>query len=398
MTKWIKIKCLETKNRKYLKANKMIPSKEKTEDIVLLRLDAIGDFILWLDSAKEYRGLYPETRIVLVCNACNKVIAEKLGMFDEIIPVSMNRFLVEDNYKKEVEAIFKTSHYGVLIQTEFSRTIEMDVLAAMIPATEKIAMEADESKNNLSRYIVRNSTKKLADGIYSRLIVADREWKMELIRNADFIRALGKPNFRAGVFRLPLMERQTDFPKTKYFIIFPGASSQKKQWAPENYAHVIQSVFKNTEYCGIICGAESERLIGEKVMEKVGTIRDDRLINKAGKTTLLELIEYIRNAVFVITNDTSGVHFATSTDTPSVCIAGEQNKGRFLPYQLEKAKENEYLPVICSAEMKCARCTYTKRSWRCLWNIIIKRHFLCIEKVKVSSVERAVQKIKEDFS
>lgn len=393
MTKWIRVKCLETINRQYLKKNKWVSAKKALEDIALLRLDAIGDFILWLDSAQEYRKLFPKARIVLICNKCNMIIAEKLDMFDEVISVSMDRFSVEDVYKKEIENSFKSLHFKTLIQTAYSRTIEMDILAAMIPAAKKIAMEADESKNNLSRFIVRKSTREMADAVYSRLIVSDNKQKMELIRNADFVRRLGKADFKADIFHLPVIENHVVLPEREYFLVFPGASSQKRQWAPDKYAHVIKTILRKTEYCGVLCGAEKESGIAEEVIKKAYVIETDRLLNKAGKTTLLELIEYIRNAAFVITNDTSGVHFAAATGTPAVCIAGEHHKGRFLPYQLEKPEENKCLPIICNAGMKCAGCSYTKRDWRCLWNIVIRKHFLCVEKVEVSAVEKAVQSI-----
>lgn len=396
MTKWIKVKCLEAKNRQYLKMNRWASAEKEREDIALLRLDAIGDFIIWLDSAKEYRNMFPKARIVLICNKCNKMIAEKLDIFDEVISVSMDRFSVEDTYKKEIEKSFKSLHFKTLIQAVYSRTIEMDILAAMIPATEKIAMEADESKNNLSRFIVRKSTKKMADAVYSRRIVSDDKQKMELIRNADFVRRLGKEDFKADIFCLPIMKEYVELPEGEYFLVFPGASSHKRQWSPDNFAYVIKIILEKTGYCGVLCGAEKETEIAEEVIKKVGVIEKDRLLNKAGKTTLPELVEYIRNAVFVITNDTSGVHFAAATGTPAVCIAGEHNKGRFLPYQLEKSKENKRLPIICNAGMKCAGCTYTRRDWRCLWNVIIKKHFLCVERVEISAVEKAVQSILDE--
>ncbi|MBT4662351.1 MAG: lipopolysaccharide heptosyltransferase family protein, partial [Candidatus Marinimicrobia bacterium] len=45
--------------------------KNKLELVLLIRQDAIGDFVMWLDTAKEYRELYPSenNRIVLVGNA-----------------------------------------------------------------------------------------------------------------------------------------------------------------------------------------------------------------------------------------------------------------------------------------------------------------------------------------
>ena len=46
------------------------PQQNKLELVLLIRQDAIGDFIIWLDTAKEYRKLYPqeEYKIILVGN------------------------------------------------------------------------------------------------------------------------------------------------------------------------------------------------------------------------------------------------------------------------------------------------------------------------------------------
>ena len=35
------------------------PQLNKLELVLLIRQDAIGDFVMWLDTAKEYRKLYP---------------------------------------------------------------------------------------------------------------------------------------------------------------------------------------------------------------------------------------------------------------------------------------------------------------------------------------------------
>ena len=50
------------------------------------------------------------------------------------------------------------------------------------------------------------------------------------------------------------------------------------------------------------------------------------------KTNINELIEAIRDAEFLITNETSAVHIAESVTTKSFCILGGGHFGRFLPY------------------------------------------------------------------
>ena len=57
--------------------------KQTTHQIVLLiRQDTIGDFVLWLDTAKEYRKLYPSGnyKIVLVGNALWCDLARDLSL------------------------------------------------------------------------------------------------------------------------------------------------------------------------------------------------------------------------------------------------------------------------------------------------------------------------------
>ena len=53
--------------------------------ILVIRLDAIGDSVIWLDQAKEYRKRFPNHKLVLFHNISWKDIAERLPYFDECI-------------------------------------------------------------------------------------------------------------------------------------------------------------------------------------------------------------------------------------------------------------------------------------------------------------------------
>ena len=46
---------------------KIIPFR-KEKSILIVRLDAIGDFIIWLDAAKEIKKHFPDKHLVLLCN------------------------------------------------------------------------------------------------------------------------------------------------------------------------------------------------------------------------------------------------------------------------------------------------------------------------------------------
>lgn len=47
----------------------VVRKKEKgAKGILLVRFSHIGDFVIWLDAAKEYRNLYPGETITLLCD------------------------------------------------------------------------------------------------------------------------------------------------------------------------------------------------------------------------------------------------------------------------------------------------------------------------------------------
>ena len=48
------------------------PQQNQLELVLLIRQDAIGDFMMWLDTAKEYRKLYPPDKYKIIL-AGNKI-------------------------------------------------------------------------------------------------------------------------------------------------------------------------------------------------------------------------------------------------------------------------------------------------------------------------------------
>ena len=71
-----------------------VPKHNQLKLILLIRQDRIGDFILWLDTAKEYRKYYPpeNCKIILLGNALWSDLAKELPFWDEVLPVNVKVF------------------------------------------------------------------------------------------------------------------------------------------------------------------------------------------------------------------------------------------------------------------------------------------------------------------
>lgn len=359
------------------------------DEILLIKLDAIGDFIIWLDSAKEYRKLFPQKNIYLFCNEICRLIAESTGYFDKVLTVDVKKLEIDRNYLKRTMNGLKDFSFDMLIQTEYSRTLHMDMLAASIPAREKIGYQCDESRLNLSRRLVSGRNRKRADCIYDRIIPAESHTKMELKRNADFLRGLGLTEFKSATPRLRVMEEKAGLvPKEPYFVVFPGGSSRIKSWRTEQFSEIINYVLDKTEWRAYICGSQGERELYDQIVQY--SRREERIINYCGKTDLLQLAEVVRNAGLVISNDTSGIHCAAATGTNAVCIMGDQSYGRFLPYD---ADVNKDCVVVCDAGLGCRGCVHKRMTLKCIAYLLRKGCYLCVDSVDVETVKHAVDNV-----
>ena len=192
------------------------------DSVLVIKLDAIGDFIIWLDSAKEYKEMFTGKHCVLMCNKACKEIAEATEYFDEVVALDIKKFEQDKKYQEEQIERNKVRAYGMLIQTAYSRTQHMDILAASIPANKKIAFEADESKSNVSRSVTSKKNKQILDSVYDQLIPASTEILMELQRNKEFMIGLGKTDFKSAIPKLPHIDG-VQIPQYDYFLVFPGS-------------------------------------------------------------------------------------------------------------------------------------------------------------------------------
>jgi ADP-heptose:LPS heptosyltransferase len=101
----------------------------------------------------------------------------------------------------------------------------------------------------------------------------------------------------------------------------------------------------------------------------------------AGKTSLLDLVEVVRAATLVISNDSSPIHIAAGTVTPSVCILGGGHFGRFLPYTTECLNGPSAKITAVWHDMDCFGC-----SWKCKFKPEATQAVPCIATVSVDLV------------
>jgi len=345
--------------------------KVEQEQVLLVRLDLIGDFIIWLDSAKAYRELYPTQKIVLFANSTWAELAVHFDYWDEVIAVDVPELRANDWFRLRQLVELHARGFSYAIQPTFSREHVADLCIRASNAKVRLG-----HLGNLSNIAPEKKT--LSDRWYTRLIDLKDEPEVELNLNAAFVRAQGLTTFQS---RLPEINQRFDLPANltitePYFVIAPGASWAPKMWPAENFAKVAREIHQARGLKLVLCGTEAERHICQKVEQLSGV----KALNLAGQTTLCDMVEVLRNAQLLIANDSASVHIASATKTPSVCILGGGHFGRFLPYPTAVNLPKERIKTVLE-QLNCFGC-----NWNCKYAFDRNGVVWCISCISVSSV------------
>ena len=355
-----------------------VPKHNQLKLILLIRQDRIGDFILWLDTAKEYRKYYPPEnyKIILIGNAIWSDLAKGLPFWDEVLPVNVKAFKALSRYRWNI--LRKVRNFGakIAIQPTYSREFyHGDSLIRASNASKKVS-----SAGNMSN---RNQLKSnLADRWHTELIPSSPEQLSELERNAEFFSGFIKKLYLPSY---PELELSCDcniqeLKHKSFYILSLGANKKYREWPYKYYAKIAQKIHKKTGWLGLICGAENEFYLGEHIKK----LCDAPLQNYTGQTTLSELTCLLAKSQILISNETGTAHIANAVGTPTVCILGGGHFGRFVPYPELSGKINNLKVVF--HKMPCYGC-----DWKCVYHIKDEDPAPCISNISVDAVWNEVK-------
>jgi len=356
------------------------PQKNQLEVVLLIRQDAIGDFVMWLDTAKEYRKLYPadKYKIVLVGNKIWYDLAEELPYWDEVLAVDVKQFKTFSRFRWILLRKIRSFGAQIAIQPTFSREFyHGDSLVRASKAIRKISSVGDMGNRNwLKKFI--------ADSWHTELIPVSTIPMTELERNAEFFSGLSNYSHITGYPQLDIPELwlSSEWKEKIFYILVPGTSGavDGKEWPPSFFSDIADNIFQQTRWPGLICGAKQEYRLGEQILK----LTDAPLQNLCGLTTLVELSGLLSQSRLTISNDTGVVYLSSAVGTSSVCIVGGGHFGRFVPYPDFPGQSNHLKTVYYS--MPCYGC-----NWVCVFPVKKGEPTPCIENISVDAVWETVR-------
>ncbi|GAB0120171.1 glycosyltransferase family 9 protein [Acidisoma sp. 7E03] len=285
--------------------------------ILLIKADAIGDFVLSLDAMLELRQAFPEAHLTLACGPWNVPMAKALDLFNEIHVV--NFFAPRADIPRPT---FTVDLLNGLEERRFDLAIDVRIdadtreIMPHIQATYKCGFESNPVVDSQMTFWLPHGMPPGTDanlGMHQTLLMR------RLIHTV------------IGVFRttpdVPRLLRERvvvpadfDLSFTEGRILIACSTSSgriAKNWPLRRYCSIISWLCNKMGAAVLLLGGGDQRAEAEYL---IGECRSPYLSSAAGQTSLPQSLDLISRADIYLGNDTGLTHLAARLGTPTVCI------------------------------------------------------------------------------
>lgn len=339
----------------------------KNKGILLLRTDKMGDFILSINPILQLKKSNPNLDIDIVINKANYNLAKSLGIFRNITTINPNSskirnlisFLKDTKGKKydyAIDLISGTNHLSSILQL-FSR------------ATNKVGVPTGIRKYFLTKKVTVDDLKYETELVYDILGGLVNKKKKDIL--FPFLR-LDEEDKHKNILSSYRLKPY------KYMCVYPiiEGLEKKRQWPLDYYADLIKRMLVQLPNIKlVIIGTSKDRGYIESIVKE---IKNERVVNLAGKLTLLELIYLFDKCLFSLGGLAGPSHIsAVICGRPSFCIVGGT--------PIRRWTSDDYPYIIIKKSPACYPCEHLKEC-------VNKHKYRCLDDISVKDVMDSVKK------
>ncbi|MFP6735206.1 MAG: glycosyltransferase family 9 protein [Rhodospirillales bacterium] len=337
---------------------------------LIVRMDGIGDMVLFRRSLEHYGqvlGLSPSEITILGCKSWGAVAAEifagyRLFMIDE------HAFARQTFYRFKISLAVRRLAPSVTICDSYLRRAMMAdslVWVASAPTSLVSLPFINEPTRTEFTYYLSQVDRIIDTGPYPT---------HELARHYRFLSELAGREIPAQAPQIPWRRQSPEIAAAgAYAVLNPGSNEYGRRWPYGSYLDIAEKLLARGLRVVIVGGP------GERPGDHRDRFGDDgRIIDLIGATSMPELLDILKHAACVISNDTGPAHLAIALGAPTVVVVGGGHFGSFVPYP-EAARPPHARFVF--EEMPCYHCF-----WRCHLRATRFDVFPCVSAIPVDAV------------
>lgn len=310
------------------------------ENILIVRLDVVGDMILTSGFIREVRANFPQARITLVCSPLVYPIVELCPYVNEILILNIK--MLDKTFSKLLEtlAVFCRKN---LWQRNFSIAFSLQWGSNNLPGLLMCWLSGAKERIGFGEFPAEGwgemppaEILKRDNFFLTKNIVTPRSAVAEIEKIFYLLEAVGlKVNqtqtelWFGTADALQARELLKNIPSTcKKVLLGIGAGLRSRQYPAEKLLIALKELSKKN-LVFIIVGGQAE-LDDANFIEK--NLPSGKVLNLVGKTTLRETEAVISLMDFYIGNDSGVMHMAAAALVPCLVLYRDaQDKEDYLP-------------------------------------------------------------------
>jgi len=298
-----------------------------SRNILVVKLDGLGDYILCDPFFRELRNKYPNHKITVILFEDLLVLSSFSPYFDTVLPYNgkiKNRILKYFNALIFSYKFLRKTNFEIAIIPRWDTDFNFATLIAFLSCA-KIRLGYSSSVNHY---------KAKFNIFYDSLLTHVNKEKLlchESVLNLKLLESLGHIDLNYN-FTLNYLKKNAKVLLTTckdIFAIVLSAGSPARNWSINNYILLLNSLIDSTDYDFIILGTKGEIF---ESMQIIDAVRSDRIKNFVGKTDLIDLVNIISSSKFIFGPDTGAIQIASAFSVPSFVLTPfSKNSERLYP-------------------------------------------------------------------
>ncbi|XRO75809.1 glycosyltransferase family 9 protein [Methanocaldococcus sp. 28A] len=278
---------------------------EKIENILVIRLEQIGDVILTTSFFRELKKNYREAKITVLCRDVTKDLFKLIPWVDEIVVLNtpwlsrndsdgylnVLKFIMK-NYKKYDLVFDLHPDPRNLIISKFvgKYTVAYDIKGFKFLIDKPINWNFKKVEHIVDRYI----------NILKELGLTVEDYNLEIILDDNIMH-----NVKKKLNKICNLNGNK-----KLILIHPLSGRLEKNISWEKWKDIIRNELVNEKNIIFIGGSKQDKSIIDKNLKDV--LDDNRVYNIAGVFNLLEYIHFISLVDYIYSVDTFVVHVSSA--------------------------------------------------------------------------------------
>ena len=281
-------------------------SSREIKKILVIKLSALGDFVLALAAMKKIREAHKRAYITLLTTPAFEGLAKTCPYFDAVEtdgkPEGMGAWL-------ELRRRLKAARYDRVydLQTSSASARIFHLLRPFPPEWSGIAMGCALPHRNRNRNRM-HTLERQADQLKYAGIWPD----------APTEPGSAPPPYLSWVLRKAPNKRPVagGVKPRPYVMLIPGGSAHRldKRWPPEKFCDLAALLY-DRGFDIVIIGGPQESAIGRQIQQRVTKARD-----LTGRTDFASIAVMGAKAALVVGNDTGPLHLAAATGAPTIVL------------------------------------------------------------------------------